>query len=113
MAWPGAPASASCLRRRARAENTDARSGSRIRGIARPAEASIWPGSRMRGMSDLAEPGPMMLPRPAGRHGGPEHGMERALHPDRGVNVDQDRADQHQGAYRAQQAGEARPDDGE
>src|SRR5437016_2547431 len=107
MAWPGAPASASCLRRCARAEKTHVRSGSRIRGIARPAEASIWPGSRMRGMSDLAEPGPMMLPRPPGRHGAPEHGMDRALHPDRSVDVDQNRADQHERAHRVQQRGEA------
>src|SRR5437763_1800393 len=111
MAWPGAPASASCLRRCARAENTDVRSGNRIRGIARPAEASIWPGSRMRGMSDLAEPGPMMLPGPARCHGASEHGMDRALHPDRGVNVDQDRADQHERAHRVQQRGEANQSD--
>src|ERR1700726_3231394 len=107
MAWPGAPAPPSWRRRWARAANSLVRSGSRSRGIAPSAKASIWPGSRMRRMSDLAEPGPVMLPRPARRHGAPEHGMQRALHPDRGVDVQQDRADQHERAHGVHQGGEA------
>src|SRR5881227_4009057 len=83
------------------------RSGNRSRGIAPSAKASIWPGSRMRRMADLAEPGPMMLPRPARCHGAPEHGVQRALHPDRGVDVQQDRADQHERAHGVYQGGEA------
>src|ERR1700694_707248 len=107
MAWPGAPRAPSSRRRWARAANTLVRSGKRSRGIAPSAKASIWPGSRMRRMSDLAEPGPVMLPRPARRHGAPEHGMQRALHPDRGVDVHQDRADQHERAHGVHQGGEA------
>src|ERR1700687_4146689 len=107
MAWPSAPVSPSWRRRWARAANSLVRSGNRSRGIAPSAKASIWPGSRMRRMSDLAEPGPVMLPRPARRHGAPEHGMQRALHPDRGVDVHQDRADQNERAHGVHQGGEA------
>src|SRR5205814_6180128 len=95
MAWPGAPGAPCWRKRRALAANTVVRSGNRSRGIAPSAKASIWPGSRMRRMGDLAEPGPMMLPRPARCHGAPEHGVQRALHPDRGVDVQQDRSEEH------------------
>src|SRR3981081_3517158 len=107
MAWPGAPLAPSCRRRWARAANSLVRSGNRSRGIAPSAKASIWPGSRMRRMSDLAEPGAVMLPRPARCHGAPEHGVQRALHPDRGVDVQQDRADQSERAHGVHQGGEA------
>src|ERR1700686_5118854 len=113
MAWPGAPASPSWRRRWARAANSLVRSGNRSRGIAPSAKASIWPGSRMRRMSDLAEPGPVMLPRPARRHGAPEHGMQRALYPDRGVDVQQDRADQDERAHGLPPGGEANHPDWE
>src|SRR6516164_11012548 len=61
----------------------------------------------MRGMRDLAEPGAMMLPCPSRGHGAAEHGVHRAAHPEAGVDVYQDRADEYQGAYGMQHRGES------
>src|ERR1700730_8098401 len=107
MAWPGAPLAPSWRRRWARAANSLVRSGNRSRGIAPSANASISPSSRMRRMCDLAVPGPMMLPRPALCHGAPKHGVQRALHPDRRVNVQQDGANQPERAHGVHHGGEA------
>src|ERR1700683_476140 len=92
MAW----FSLSARRRAARLEKTLAGSGSRMRGIARSAKDSIWAGSRTRCTGhDLAKPGPMMLPGPPRCHPASSHRLDRSLHPDCRVDVDDDRADEH------------------
>src|SRR6266850_7244109 len=106
MECPTACLSLSWRKRCARLEKTSARSGRRIRGIARCAKASIWAGSRMRCMTALAEPGPVMLPGPARRHRTPGHRLHRALDPDAGIDMHDDGADQNERAHRVHDGSE-------
>src|SRR5579871_2272766 len=63
-------------------------------------------------LGDLAEPSTVVLPGPAGRYPTAGHRAYRSLDPEGGVDVDDDRANEHERTEGVQQRGEADQVDG-
>src|ERR1700730_2035884 len=75
--------------------------------IASPAKVQRFAPPALLGVDalvDLAEPCPMVLPRPTRRHPAARHGSYRSFHPDAGIDVDDDRGDQDEREKSVQQS---------